>query len=68
MDACGADLTRSDVTDLSLLTNIIWSDDTLWPPGAEPRIRARSQELRPAVYQVVAGTERESSPSFSNPR
>ncbi|MGW8877650.1 hypothetical protein [Streptomyces mirabilis] len=59
VDASGADMSRTDVTDLSLLTNVIWTDSTRWPIGAEPRIRAHSRELVPGVYQVHAGTERE---------
>ncbi|WP_405600367.1 hypothetical protein OG741_21815 [Streptomyces sp. NBC_01410] len=55
VDASGADLRQTDVTDLSLLTNFIWSDETLWPPGTKQRIRVRSRELRPGVYLVRGG-------------
>ncbi|MEU6555357.1 hypothetical protein ABZ915_34615 [Streptomyces sp. NPDC046915] len=61
VDASGADLTRVDVSDLTVLSNVIWSDDTLWPAGTRPRIRAHSDELRPGVYLVRGGNERENA-------
>ncbi|MGW3820491.1 hypothetical protein [Streptomyces sp. NPDC005046] len=61
VDASGSDLTQVDVSDITLLNNVIWSDDTLWPAGTKPRIRAQSRELRPGVYLVQGGTERKNA-------
>lgn len=58
VDVSGADLTQVDVSDLTVLSNVTWSDDTLWPAGARSRIRIHSWELRPGVYLVQGEDER----------
>jgi len=57
VDASRADLRHADVTDLSLWTDVVWSDDTLWPPGTKQRILSRSRELQPGVYLLQGGNE-----------
>ncbi len=59
VDASGTDLSHGAFPDLSVLEGVVWTDDTIWPPGMAPQVLARSMKIRPGVYQVRGGSERE---------
>ncbi|MET8142713.1 hypothetical protein ABZU32_20605 [Sphaerisporangium sp. NPDC005288] len=59
VDASGMDLSDLQVPYLDLLVGVIWTQETIWPVEITAEIRARSHEIRPGVYQVVGGNERE---------
>lgn len=61
VDASGADLSRADFRDLDVLEGVIWTAETIWPPGVAGPIRDRSAEIRPGVFQVRGGSERNPS-------
>ena len=35
------------------LTEVVWSEETLWPPTIAKGIRQQSRELRPGIWEVV---------------
>lgn len=57
IDASGADLSTTDVSDLQMLEGVIWTDATTWPPGTTEVIRAHSDAIGEGVYQVRRGNE-----------
>ena len=59
IDASSADLRRLRFGDLDELEGIIWTPDTKWPAGVTDEVRARSDEIRPRVYRVRGGNERD---------
>jgi hypothetical protein len=61
VDASGADLSEVDLPDLDVLDGVIWTPETTWPPGVAHGVRSRSREIRPGVYQVCSGSERDPS-------
>ena len=61
VDASGADLSALDLTDISVLVGVVWTAETAWPPGIADQVRARSREIRPGVYRVCGGSERDPS-------
>ncbi len=61
VDASGADLSALDLTDISVLVGVMWTEETAWPPGIGDQVRARSREIRPGVYRVCGGSERDPS-------
>jgi hypothetical protein len=58
IDVSGVDLHQLDLPDLDVLTGVVWTEDTTWPPEVADQVRARSDEIQPGVYQVRGGTER----------
>lgn len=60
IDASGADLSHLEIHDLDAVAGVVWTADTVWPPGLRNRILARSREIRDGVFQVGNGTERTS--------
>ncbi|MET8997184.1 hypothetical protein [Amycolatopsis sp. NPDC004169] len=60
IDASGADLSHLKIHDLNAVAGVVWTEDTIWPPGLRSRILARSREIRDGVFQVHNGTERTS--------
>ena len=61
VDASGADLSALDLTDTSVLVGVVWTEETAWPPGIADQVRARSREIRPGIYRVCGGSERDPS-------
>jgi hypothetical protein len=61
IDASGANLSALDLTDISVLVGVVWTAETAWPPGIADQVRARSREIRPRVYRVCGGSERDPS-------
>jgi hypothetical protein len=61
IDASGANLSALDLTDISVLVGVVWTAETAWPPGIADQVRARSREIRPGVYRVCGGSERDPS-------
>lgn len=61
VDASGADLSALDLTDISVLVGVVWTEETAWPPGIADQVRARSREIRPGIYRVCGGSERDPS-------
>lgn len=61
VDASGADLSAVDLTDISVLVGVVWTEETAWPPGIADQVRARSREIRPGMYRVCGGSERDPS-------
>ncbi|WP_171064513.1 hypothetical protein [Actinomadura soli] len=62
IDASGADLAELELAESSLtevLAGVVWDEDTRWPPDLRESIAARSEEIRPGVYRVRGGTERD---------
>lgn len=52
VDVASADLSRFEIADLTILTGVIWTNSTIWPPGMVRRVESLSQELTPGVYQI----------------
>jgi hypothetical protein len=61
IDAAGADLSRANFSDLSLIEGVIWTRETIWPPGVAEQVERLSEEIAPGVYRVRGGTERDPS-------
>jgi hypothetical protein len=60
VDASGADLSALDLTDISVLEGVVWTEETAWPPGVWDQVKPpRSRVIRPGVYQVCSGNERD---------
>lgn len=57
IDAQGADLSHITPSDMEILLGVVWNEQTLWPAELIGLVRARSREIRSAVWQVVGGTE-----------
>jgi hypothetical protein len=55
VDASGADLSGVEIDDLDVLNGVIWTGQTIWPPGVREQVRDNSEEIRPGVYQVRTG-------------
>ena len=55
VDASGADLSGLEIRHLDVLDQIIWTRQTTWPPRIADQIEARSEEIRPGVYQIHFG-------------
>lgn len=52
VDVSGADLHQLDLPDLDVLDRVVWTEDTTWPAAVSGKVRARSEEIRPGVFQV----------------
>jgi hypothetical protein len=48
-----------DIDDVEMVAGVIWDETTAWPPGIADQVRAASQEIRPGVYRVGGGSERD---------
>ena len=59
VDASGADLSGLNLTDMSVLEGVVWTEETKWPSGVRDQVRLRSREIRVRVYQVCGGGKRE---------
>ena len=59
IDASAADLRHLSFGDLDELEGVIWTPDTKWPARVADEVRARSDEIRPRVYRVRGGNERD---------
>ena len=59
VDASGADLSEITIEDLDTLDGVIWTGRTTWPPGIAEQVRACSHQIRPGVYQIHGGNERD---------
>ncbi|WP_165969240.1 hypothetical protein [Actinomadura sp. KC06] len=62
IDASGADLADLELAESSLaevLAGVVWDEDTRWPPRLRESVAARSEEIKPGVYRVRGGTERD---------
>ena len=61
IDACGADLSALDLTDMSVLEGVLWTEKTSWPNDYVKRyvvLQSDPVRLRPGVYRVLGGSER----------
>ena len=65
VDASGADLSGIAVVDMNALAGVIWTPETIWPPGVMLEVRSRSREIRPGVYQVLQGNDQDRSALIS---
>lgn len=61
IDAQGADLSALHPSELGLLPGLVWDEQTRWPTEIVEEVRARSREIRTGVWQVVGGTELDST-------
>jgi hypothetical protein len=62
VDASGVDLSALDLPDMSVLEGVVWTDETIWPPGVREQVDPLSHEIDAGVYQVQSGgSEREPS-------
>jgi hypothetical protein len=52
VDVSGLDLSCADIDDLNALGGVTFTAETTWPPGITQSVRARSEEIRPGVYQI----------------
>jgi cell fate (sporulation/competence/biofilm development) regulator YlbF (YheA/YmcA/DUF963 family) len=59
IDASSADLRHLKFSDLDELEGVIWTPSTKWPVGIASEVSARSDEIRPRVYRVRGGNERD---------
>lgn len=58
-DVSGADLSGLQVTNTDVLAGVLWTQETIWPQDMRHLVEARSEEIRPGLYQVRGGTERD---------
>ncbi|RCG25407.1 hypothetical protein DQ384_31585 [Sphaerisporangium album] len=49
VDASGLDLRHLDLQEVDALAGVLWTTDTVWPPGIAGRVRARSREIMPGT-------------------
>jgi hypothetical protein len=60
VDVSGADLSSEDFRDLDVLEDVVWTPETIWPPGGSPSgcscDRGRSGR---GIYQVRGHGERD---------
>jgi hypothetical protein len=52
VDVSGLDLSCAGIDDLNTLAGITFTAQTTWPPGITQSVHARSEEIRPGIYQV----------------
>jgi hypothetical protein len=52
VDASAADLSSLSLSDRNVLEGVMWTDETVWPPGVRDQVRVWSDEIRPGVYRV----------------
>jgi hypothetical protein len=57
IDASGADLSGAKFPDLTVLENVIWTDQTTWPPSVADQVRSCSEKIGTGVYKVRNGRE-----------
>ncbi|MEO3814403.1 hypothetical protein ABGB17_35860 [Sphaerisporangium sp. B11E5] len=58
VDASGLDLHHLDLQEVEVLAGVLWTVDTVWPPGIAEQVRARSKEVVPGTFRVSGrGTE-----------
>jgi len=60
VDVSSADLSQASISDPAVLTGVIWTEETIWPPDLCLRVCNLSDELGPGIYQVRAGGPRHS--------
>lgn len=61
VDASGADLSALDLTDISVLVGVVWTEETAWPPDIADHVRAWPREIRRGIYRICGGSERDPS-------
>jgi hypothetical protein len=67
VDASGANLSALNLSEMSVLDGVLWTDETMWPPGVREQVWLWSDEIRPGVYLVRGGSERDPSELTSRP-
>jgi hypothetical protein len=55
VDASGADLSDVEVGDIEALDGVVWTRQTIWPPGIARQVEAHSEEIGDGVYRVRLG-------------
>jgi hypothetical protein len=66
VDVSGLDLSCDDIDDLNALGGVTFTAKTTWPPGIAQTVRARSEEIRPGIYQICdAGEGDAASPAIA---
>lgn len=58
IDVSGANMSGEDLDDPEVLKDVIWTQETEWPPGVAEHVHQWSREIRPGVYQVHGSDER----------
>ena len=63
VDVSGADLSELplDESDVDILTGVVWTRETQWPPELGGVLLFRSEEIQAGIYQVRHGSERDPS-------
>ena len=59
VDASGADLSGLEIPYPDVLEGVIWTAETIWPSDVAGQVLARSDEIRPGIFQVRGGSERD---------
>ncbi|GAA1264249.1 hypothetical protein GCM10009677_15090 [Sphaerisporangium rubeum] len=58
VDASGLDLHHLDLHEVEVVAGVLWTADTVWPPGITDQVRERSREVAPGTFRVCGrGTE-----------
>lgn len=58
VDASGLDLHHLHVEEVEMVAGVLWTADTVWPPGITGQVRERSKEVAPGTFRVCGrGTE-----------
>ena len=66
VDVSGLDLSCAGIDDLNALEGVTFTAETTWPPGITQSVHARSEEIRPGIYQVCdAGEGDAASPAIA---
>lgn len=56
VDASGSDLSgMGEISDIELLDRVVWTRQTIWPPGIVSLVEAHSEKIGDGVYKVRVG-------------
>jgi hypothetical protein len=63
VNVSGADVSqlKLNLQDEGALRGVVWDAYTVWPAEIAARVHAWSREIRPGVFQVGGGSERDPS-------
>lgn len=57
VDASAADLSDAEIDDVEALAGVVWTVNTIWPPGMEVQVRSHSEKIDRGVWRVRNGNE-----------
>lgn len=67
VDVSDTDVAELVMFDEEALNAVVWNAETVWSPEIAGRVRLRSREISPGVFQIGGGTEPNPAPAQSGP-